>query len=97
MAYVRGVPDLPWILALGSLVLAAVFGAGIGVPRTLPAGARGTVIRWAHAVVWVLLAGMSVALALGPSGASVYPVLGLGALVLYLAYLATLFGSAKRR
>jgi hypothetical protein len=90
-------PDLPWILAIGSLVLAAIFAAGVGVPAVLPAGAKGAVIRWAHPVVWILMAGMFVAIAIGSAGASVYPVLGLSALVLYLGYLTTLLTSAKRR
>lgn len=90
-------PDLSWILVLGSLALAAIFAMGVGVPGWRPSGIRGAVIRWAHPLVWILLAGMFAALAVGTAAASLVQPLGLGALVLYLVYLVTLFGSAKRR
>ncbi len=88
---------LPWgLLAVVSVVLAVVFGTGIGVPRSRPSGVRGAVVRWAHAIVWVLMAAMFLALATGAAGASLVAPLGLLALATYVTFLVALFGSARR-
>lgn len=86
---------MPWALAsLGALAAAVAFAAGFGVPRDRPAGPRGYVLRWGHASVWFLLSGTFSAIALGRE--SLAGLLGLVALVCYLAFLGALF-SVRRR
>ena len=85
------------ILAIGAAVLATVFGAGVGVPRARPAGPAGAIVRWGHALVWVFLSLMFLALAGGAASALFVAPLGLVALATYVRFLATLFRSAKGR
>jgi hypothetical protein len=87
--------DVPWLaLTVGAFALAVVFAAGVGVPRDRPPARRGAVLRWGHAVVWVLLALMFGAIA-SAADAMVAP-LGLAALATYLLFLAVLLGSRQR-
>jgi hypothetical protein len=89
-------PSIVWVaLAIGSLALAAAFGRGLGVPKVRPPGTRGAIIRWGHAIVWVLVALMFVALAIGEIASSFVPLLGLTALATYLVFLGTLMTSHR--
>ena len=86
---------MPWPLAaIGALVAAAAFAAGLGVPRDRPAGPRGFLLRWGHASVWLLLSGTFAAIALGLENVAGF--LGLVALVCYLTFLGTLVSLRRR-
>jgi hypothetical protein len=98
MTYRRGVPVLfeyapAWVWVLGCGALAAFY--VVSWPRRKAAGlARGLrffVLRWFHALVWVLLAG-SVGLhtSASPAIQVVAKVLAVLALITYLAFAAAL-------
>ncbi len=84
----------PWlVLACVALVATLAFAAGLGVPRERPAGVRGRIVRWGHALVWLLLALTFLALSVG-QGQLAGP-LGLLALIGYIVFLWALAGSRR--
>lgn len=86
-----------WFLpAVVSLLVALVFAAGVGVPATRPSGLQGAIVRWGHAVVWLLLAAAFAAIGAGPPLDGLAAPLGLLALVIYLAFLASMASLRKR-
>ena len=89
--------DLWLILAAGAGIIAIVFGLGVGVPAARPSGARGVIVRWGHAFVWLMLALALLTLGLGPPIDGLAGPLGLVALVCYLAFLGSLIGARPRR
>ena len=88
-----GVPWLAWAGLAG--VVASLFAAGVGVPANRPNGARGAIVRWGHAVVWLAVAVMLVALSIGPAGRAVATPLALIALATYGTFLAALLSSRR--
>jgi hypothetical protein len=88
-----GVPWLAWA-GLAS-VIAWLFAVGVGVPANRPNGARGAIVRWGHAIVWLAVAVMLVALSIGPAGQAVAAPLGLIALATYGTFLAALLSSPR--
>jgi hypothetical protein len=84
------------ILAAGAGLVAIVFGLGLGVPAERPAGARGLIVRWGHAFVWLALALALLTLGLGPPADALAGPLGLVALVSYVVFLGTLLGASPR-
>lgn len=84
----------PLIIALlASVILTIVFAAGVGVPRRRPAGIRGAIMRWGHAVTWVFVCATLAAAAVGDPAEQLVAPLALAALVAYLTFLGTLLGS----
>ena len=85
-----------WFLLAGVAAIAAVaFAAGLGVPRERPPGRRGGIVRWGHALVWVLLAAVFLGLGLGPPADALAAPLGLLALAAYLGFLGALLSSGR--
>ena len=88
-----GVPWLAWAGLAG--VVASLFAAGVGVPANRPNGARGAIVRWGHAIVWLAVAVMLFALSIGPAGQAVAAPLGLIALATYGTFLTALLASRR--
>ena len=87
--------ELPWLIAAGlALVAAIAFGAGLGVPKERPSGVHGFVLRWGHALTWLLLAITFVAVAAGYGSMAGY--IGLLALASYVAFIVALSRAKKR-
>jgi hypothetical protein len=88
-----GVPWLAWAGLAG--VIASLFAVGVGVPANRPVGARGAIVRWGHAIVWLALAVTLAALSIGPAGQAVAAPLGMIALATYGTFLAALLSSRR--
>ena len=89
-----GVVIAPWFVATGIASVATVaFATGLGAPRARPSGWRGLVIRWGHAVVWLLLAATFLSLAVGRDQLAGPP--GLLALGSYVTFLWVLLGTRR--
>lgn len=78
-----------WVLGGGCLTIAAVFTFLVPQkPLQTATSLRRFLLRWGHALVWVLLASLCFARALGWPGLG--NVLGLGAGLMYAAFLFSL-------
>jgi len=84
-----GIPYSIWgVVCLAFSALWAVFWPADRAAST--SGLRRLVLRWGHALCWLLLAAAAFALATGPGGLSAAGVLGLAALASYLAFVYAL-------
>ena len=84
------------ILGAGAALVAVVFALGLGVPAVRPPGARGLIVRWGHAFVWLTPALALLTLGLGPPVDALASPLGLAALVSYVIFLGTLASARPR-